>query len=193
MDLNDTPSIEAGGKRQETNKILRNAWKKQVESEERLRFWKRMVGLNIGVREVENISEDIKERYRSERMKGGQSNRDIVKMIMGMKLRDEKSHQRELKKEKVRLRKILENECESRNQFKKIMSDNNNEAKYWRKNERNKFTKKQNHLMKIKEEDEIKKLEECPAELELYRSLSVFNKEKFEKMKKRGNRSKNCW
>ena len=59
MITNGTPSIEAGGKRQETNRILRNAWKKQIESEERLRFWKRMVGINIGVREVENISDEI--------------------------------------------------------------------------------------------------------------------------------------
>ena len=65
-----------------------------------------MVGINIGVREVENISDEIKEKYRSERMKLGQSNRDIVKMIMEMKLKDEKSHQRELKKEKMRIERF---------------------------------------------------------------------------------------
>ena len=98
MHSNGTPSIEAGGIRQESKVMLRNAWKKQVESEERLRFWKHMVGMNIGVREVENISEDIKVKYRSERMKGGQSNRDIVKMLMNMKLRDEKSEKKETEK-----------------------------------------------------------------------------------------------
>ena len=68
---NETPCIKEGGARQETKDRLRNAWRKQIESEERLGFWRKMAGLNIGVREIEHISEDFKEKFWSERMKEG--------------------------------------------------------------------------------------------------------------------------
>ena len=56
--------MEEGGLGQESKNRLRNAWRKMIESEERLKFWKNMVGLDIGVREVEHLSGDIKEKFR---------------------------------------------------------------------------------------------------------------------------------
>ena len=44
--------MEEGGNRQDH---LRNAWRRLVESEERLRFWKKMVGWEVGVREIEHL------------------------------------------------------------------------------------------------------------------------------------------
>ena len=56
--------MEEEGLGQESKNRLRNAWRKMIESEERLKFWKNMVGLDIGVREVEHLSGDIKEKFR---------------------------------------------------------------------------------------------------------------------------------
>ena len=184
MNLNGTPGIKEGGTRQETKDKLRNAWKRQIESEERLSFWRRMVGMNIGVREVENISEDFKEKFRSEKMKGGKSDRQIVGMMMKMKYRDERGHQRELKGEKMNLKRQLETECNSRKSLRNLLSLLNKEAKSWRKLERRKYIQKLNHLKTIKEKEEIEKLENCPEEIQKYASLSIFSKEKYEKLKK---------
>ena len=85
---------ESGGSRQD---IVRDCWKKLVECEERLTFWKKMVGLGIGVRELESIGEEIRDKYRSESMKSGGSHREVIELVMSFKLRDEKRHQRELK------------------------------------------------------------------------------------------------
>ena len=137
---NDTPGIEEGGSRQDIKNTLRNAWRKQIESEERLGFLKKMVGMNIGVREVEHLSEDIVEKYRSEKMKGGRSDREVVKMIMNLKLKDERGHQRELKKEKNRVREKFGSEIADKKLFRIEMSAMNKEDKLWRKTERIKFT-----------------------------------------------------
>ena len=61
-------NVESGGTSQD---IIRNAWKKLIECEERLTFWKKMVKLGIGAREVEHMCEDIRDKYRSEIMKSG--------------------------------------------------------------------------------------------------------------------------
>ena len=62
--------MEEGGLGQDNKDEVRNAWKKLIESEERLKFWKKMVGLGLAVREVEHLGEDLKNKFRSEFMKG---------------------------------------------------------------------------------------------------------------------------
>ena len=184
MNTNVTPSIEAGGQRKETKDRLRNVWRKQVESEERLKFLKRMVGVNIGVRETEHIGENIVEKFRSEKMKRGESEQEIVKLIMNMKLKDEKCHQRELKREKQSIRSELEGEFEGKNSFRRIISDLNYEAKRWRKMERNRFQKKEKHLKGVREKIELEEMEKCPEEIETYKELSIFSKKKMENLEK---------
>ena len=90
--------MEEGGIGRESKDNLRNAWRKLIESEERLRFWKNMVGIELGVREIENLGENIKEKFRSEAIKEGKCEREVIKLIMRMKLKDERKHQRELKR-----------------------------------------------------------------------------------------------
>ena len=51
-----------------------------------------MVGLDIGVREIEHLGDEIKEKFRSDTMKGGKSEREVIRLIMRMKLRDERRH-----------------------------------------------------------------------------------------------------
>ena len=52
--------------------ILRDTWRKMVESEERLRLFKKMVGLGLQVRELEHVGEELHSKFRSEVMKGGE-------------------------------------------------------------------------------------------------------------------------
>ena len=173
--------MEEGGNRQDH---LRNAWRKLVESEERLRFWKKMVGWEVGVREIEHLGEDLKEKFRSMQMKEGQSERKVISLVMGLKLKDEKKLQRELKREKERRRKDLEKGCHRKRLFTRIISKVNSEAKVWRNIERKKFTKKATHLKEIKEKEEIRELEKCPQEIKEFENLSIFKKVRIEAMVK---------
>ena len=103
-----------GGKRQDR---VRDAWRKLVECEERGKFWDKMVGLDLGVRELEHFGEDIKEKFRSEMMKGGNSEREVIRLVMKLKLKDEKSHQRELKRAKNKERDSLRKEIGAYRKF----------------------------------------------------------------------------
>ena len=105
-------------------------------------------------------------------------------MVMNLKLKDEKSHQRELRKQRNVARNHLEQETESKSSFKRVISTVNREARIWRKLERGKYTQKGNHLRDIKEREEIEKLTICPPELEEYSELMIFNREKMESLKK---------
>ena len=130
--------MEEGGSRQNN---LRNAWRKLVESEERLRFWKKVVGWEVGVREIEHLGDDLKDKFRSMQMRGGQCERKVVSLVMESKLKDEKKLQRELKREKEKRRKDLEKDCNSKRLFTKIISKVNSKAKNWRNTERKKRKK----------------------------------------------------
>ena len=69
---------ENGGNRQDP---VRDTWKKLIECEERLTFLKRMIQVGIGVRELEHLGDEIRERYRSERMKSGTSHREVIELV----------------------------------------------------------------------------------------------------------------
>ena len=100
-----TPLIEKeGGKFRYS---LRNSWKKLVECQERVKFWQKMLEGGLGVRELECFGEDLRAKYRSEVMKKGGSEREAVKLSMILKLRDDKRHQVELKKERKMKREVI--------------------------------------------------------------------------------------
>ena len=175
--------MEEGGNWQESKEDLRKAWRKMTESEERLKFWKKMVGLDIGVRELEHIGEGIKEKFRSEAMKGGRSEREVIRLVMRLKLKDERRHQRETKGWRNKVKTDLEKRC-SKRQFSKVISMVNKEAVNWRNIERKKYTKKMDHLNKIRKIEEEKQLEICPQEIIEFADLSIFNKDKMRNLKK---------
>ena len=56
-----------------------------------------MLEWGVGIRELEHMGDEIKEKFRSEKMKGGRSEREVVMLVMSLKLRDEKKHRKELK------------------------------------------------------------------------------------------------
>ena len=106
--MDSTPeNDEIGGTRQDG---VRNIWKKMIECEERVKFWKRMIEGGVGVRELEHLGEAIKEKFRSERMRGGRSEREVVMLVMSLKLRDEKRHQKELKMRRNREKELWRGE-----------------------------------------------------------------------------------
>ena len=155
-----------------------------VECEERGKFWEKMVGWNLGVRELEHFGEEIKEKFRSEMMRNGGCEREVIRLVMQLKLRDEKRHQRELKKVKNRLRNDLRMESETYRQFSRTMTKLHHEAGKLRKIERKKYLNKANHLRKLREKEEEKQMELYPKEIEEYNEIKVYNGEAMINMKK---------
>ena len=128
MMSNRTPdTIENGAKRQDS---VRNIWKKQIECEERVKFWRSMINCGAGVRELESIGENIKEKFRSVEMKNGGRERDVVMLVMSLRLKDEKKHQIELKKKRNTEKEKMKEELGSIRQYKLIMTKLNKDSKF---------------------------------------------------------------
>jgi len=86
-------SVEAVNAKNE----LRDEWKKLIEDEERLRFFKKMSGWKLNVREIEHLGENLNAKFRSESMRNARSEKEVAKHSMKLKLVDERRHQRERK------------------------------------------------------------------------------------------------
>ena len=148
-----TPGREEGGMRQSEEVIkakndFRDGWRKLVESEERLKFFKRMVGWNLEVREIEHLGEDLNNKFRSERMRNAKSEKEVIGLIMKLKLKDERKYQRERKHIRNNYREKLM-QLTSKQQLGIILSTVNRESKRWRKLERSKYNKKIEHIKNI--------------------------------------------
>ena len=87
----------------------------------------------MGVRELEHMGDDLKEKFRSASMKKGKSEREVIMLIMSLKLRDEKRHQKELKAERNRQKEKWKEELGSVRQYNKSLSKLNREARRYRK------------------------------------------------------------
>ena len=117
-----------------------------------------------------------------EMMKTARSEREVVKLIMELKLRDERRHQYEMRKERNEAKIRLENIVKVKNRYKRIISQINGEAKKWRNTEKRKYIKKADHIRKLRLEEEERELQTCPKELEEYRDLKIFSKKEMENL-----------
>ena len=61
-----------------------------------------------GVRELQHFGDDLKAKYRSKAMKMGGGDKEVVKLAMGLKLRDDRRYKIELREERKSLCYILE-------------------------------------------------------------------------------------
>ena len=172
---------ENGGDRQN---IVRDLCRKLVECEERLTFWRKMVKLGIGGREVEHLGDDIREKYRSESYKSGKSHREIIELVMSYKLKDEKRHQKEIKCKRNQEKEIWRTELNCDRKYSRLLSKLNSEARKYRKLEKKKYRNKADHLKRIRESEIERELEVCPSEIKKYERIKIFNKREFNKLKK---------
>ena len=75
----------------------------------------------MGVRELEHLGEEIREKFRSESMQGGRSEREVIMLVMSLKLRDEKRHQKELKKKRNTEKELWKGEIGSNRLYSKLL------------------------------------------------------------------------
>ena len=140
--------------------------------------------VGVGVRELEYLGEELRAKYRSDRMKKGGSEKEVVSLAMKLKLRDDQRHLHELQKERNKRREELRLALDGEKRFSRVMSKINTEIKKVRQKERIKFERKVSHLKDIKIKEEIKKLEECPEEIIKYKDVKIFSKTEMDKLSK---------
>ena len=118
------------------------------------------------------------------------SEKEVVNLIMELKLKDERRHLHELKQERKEKRRILEELVTVKTSFKKHISQINGESRKWRKIEKERYKKKADHIRKLRIEEEEKLMEKCPIEINEYKDLRIFNKLEMERIKKDKTRKK---
>ena len=128
----------------------------------------------MSVREIEHLGDELNNKFKSERMRDSRSEKVVIRTIMSLKLKDERRFQREIKDKRAKARKELEEKVNSKAEFKTIIAKINGEAKRWRKYEKSKFQSKVEHIRRLRKEEEIRQLQECPQDLIDYANLVIF-------------------
>ena len=94
-------------------RVMSKTWNLIAATEERIQLMKKLVKLGIGVAEIEELGINLKSKFKSDNFKrrvqeGEMLNRESLKSIMLLKLRDEKKHLSELLKAKSDMRMKIE-------------------------------------------------------------------------------------
>ena len=165
---------------------LRKLWRDSACSEERLKMMTELRKKNIGFNEIEMFSMGLEYNLKSEKMKD-QSNKPkqkVIAAVMEIKIRDEAQHLREMKKKKEMMRKWLERTTHPKTyQYRKMIKKLRTEAETAREMSRKKYQNKLEHLeRKYGETEEELEEKEPPPGMEHLVNLSVFRKDKFDKI-----------
>ena len=160
--------------------IVRPYWYKVIESEQRYAWLKTMISKDLIVRDLNAYAKSIGEKLRSEEVKFREEERKILLDVMTLKLKDEKKHLGEVKREKERVRrKIIDNIGKTR-QYDTLMKKLRKETMKRKTKLRFKYKKKVVHLENVRRlELEEKRLNRSiPKEIEMFKDCTVFNEVK---------------
>ena len=149
----------------------------------RLNLMTELKRLNLGVAEVEEFNLGLHEKFKSNSFKNSSEmhDRKVIQSAMDVKMHDETEFNRELEHEKNKWRKkIGEVHVVNSRTYRRILRDLRGEAGSVKKEYKDKYEKKLNHLRCKYRESEESKLDKVPIELDDFKDLSVFSAEKFD-------------
>ena len=162
-------------------------WITIAQSECRIDLLVKLISLKIGLKELEEYSESLNIKLRSNKLKSN-SEKDMVNIIlegMRLKLRDEKLFHGEKLHEKNKIRRELnktfgENTRRTRTIVKNLRLSTAKEKLKMKK----KYEKKVEFLEKKYRREEEGESEEVPKDLENYKDAKVFSRKTFEEIEK---------
>ena len=166
---------------------LEKIWKDLTASEMRLRMMDRLQRYKVGFNDVENFNLGL--IYNSKTLTYDnyteKDDKKVVEMAMKFKRKDEVKNRKKIIKEKLMIRKRIETEM-TMNQGKKLLKHLNGTAMRKKEELVDKYDRKIEHLRKKFEVDKEKDLDKISEEMrgEGFEELSVFCRDKFEKVKK---------
>ena len=154
-------------------------------SECRIDLITKLIRVKIGLKEVEDYSENLNLKLRSKifKSKDEQSGVKIVTEVMTIKLRDEKCYYSEMVKERNMYRREImrlfgENTRRQRLVVKKLRT----EAQRHKTLQKKKYEKKLQFLENKYSRTIEEKLDEIPTEMEKYRDAKIFSGDKFDEI-----------
>ena len=163
-------------------------WHNIAASECRLELMRELGKLKVGFGDLEKFNLGIISKLRSKTMRerGEEITEKIINSAMSVKLRDEERFREEMERERNCLRRLIANRIGKNSKpYRKLMRELRNEAYKVKEEYENEHKEKVQHLKRKFREEESEKLDKVPENLNDYKELSIFNKEKFENIEVR--------
>ena len=183
-DLNITSSELEGQELREAVKV----WQELAASETRIIMMRKMISDKIGFTDLEEMNQEIISKFKSSKFKGKAENNENLhdtfkEPVMKSKLADEQNYMRELRTARTKYKRMLGKKFQGRvRQYKNLIKYLRQEARIMRQELTMKYKKKIAHIKEKYRRQEKEIPEEIPADLEEYAQLSVFSKEKYDKI-----------
>ena len=162
-------------------------WTSLAMSECRMELLTRLVQLNIGLKEVQDISECLNIQYRSEHLKSN-SDKEAVKVVrnlMELKLRDEKFyHGEQMRLRNIARREIFKEYGKNTRKSRTIVKSLRTNAMREKNIARKKYEKKLSFLIKKYSKNTDLDDEVIVKGLEKYSNAKIFSRLKYEKIER---------
>ena len=159
-------------------------WQELAKSEMRLWLMLELGKYNVGYNEVEEFCLGLRYNFKSENLQNNEdAMKEVVRVAMGLKLRDEKKYKSELIKERNRVRREMQQELGRNSKtYRREIRILRDAAAVVRDELTTKYEKKIEHLRLKHRQTQEAKDNEIPAEIGEYHSLSVFSQDKYDKI-----------
>ena len=161
-------------------------WRNLAASEARQNMMQELLGLGVGLADIEEFGLDQQNKLRSGefRQKSGENNsRKLAKVTVETKLRDEREISMSLRRQVKDMRKICEDIHKKNSKpYRRIMKKLRSEANVKRREMKKIFEDKILHLKRKYRETEDEKIRKIPEALEEFDELSIFDPGKFEEI-----------
>ena len=161
---------------------MERVWQELAASEMRLQLMDNLEKHKVGLNDVEYFNLGLKFNAKTEKSRINDDRR-VVEAAMGFKRRDEVRNRRNLVKNKLELRKIMERKLGKKSNAQRRLAKHLNDMVKRKKEELSKkYDKKIEHLrMKFGNDDE-KEIDKIPDEMGDFREMIVLDKERYEKL-----------
>ena len=155
-----------------------------IESEQRVSWLTKMVKKGLCVNDIEAYISTEHDKLRSGQFKAREEERNILTNLMKLKLKDEKRNLECLHGSRESLRIRLKRYIGVSRKYSSIMSELRKETNARKIELQDKYRRKLEHLeTERKRQIEEKRIKDLPEELVEYMSCTIYDKEKFSKLK----------
>ena len=165
--------------------VIRKTWEDLAATEMRLQLMSELLKLNVGLADVEEFNIDIKSNLKnlpSEKANEMQNER-LVKAAMNIKIHDEQITRTKLiRTRNVTRTKLMKTLGRNTRKYRTVIKNLRLAARDIKANYKTTYDAKMDHLQHKYRETEEEKLDKIPKEMEEYITLSIFDRDKFDRL-----------
>ena len=167
---------------------MSKTWTQIAACEERIQLMKKLLKLEVGMAEIEELGLNINSKFKSlafkNRIKNGEVvSKEVLKEIMILKLRDEKKYLGELISEQKEMRRMIDSELQKNSRpARRLLKEFREESARTRKECRKKYDDKIEHLKRKYRHNEEEREKNIPSDMEEISELRIFDKNRYEEI-----------